>query len=365
MDIGIPKERRPFEYRVGLPPAGVNLFRKYDHTIYVESNAGEGAGFTDEEYIKAGAKVVYSPEEAFGRADLVLKFARPLSNELEMIRPGSAFAGFLHLAAARQEKIDTMLEKKLTALAYEQVEEADGYKPVLSPLSQIGGRMAAQIAARLMQNDHGGRGILLGGVAGVPPAEVVIIGAGTVGTTAADTFIRLGAHVTVLDTNLRRLQQLMENTNFPVVTMLSTNYNIERTWVYADVLLGAVLVPGARAPIVLTRETVRNMKSRSLFIDMSIDQGGCSETSRPTTHGSPTYEEEGVTHYCVPNISGVLGRTASHALFLGAYPYLAAIAELGVNGAIERHPALERGVNTTGGQIAHLARLVGLQGHDE
>ncbi|MFN2149620.1 MAG: NAD-binding protein, partial [Anaerolineales bacterium] len=215
MDIGIPKERRPFEYRVGLPPAGVNLFRKYDHTIYVESNAGEGAGFTDEEYIKAGAKVVYSPEEAFGRADLVLKFARPLSNELEMIRPGSAFAGFLHLAAARQEKIDTMLEKKLTALAYEQVEEADGYKPVLSPLSQIGGRMAAQIAARLMQNDHGGRGILLGGVAGVPPAEVVIIGAGTVGTTAADTFIRLGAHVTVLDTNLRRLQQLMENTNFP------------------------------------------------------------------------------------------------------------------------------------------------------
>jgi alanine dehydrogenase len=365
MDIGIPKERRPFEYRVGLPPAGVNLFRKFGHTVYVEANAGEGAGFTDDEYTGAGAKVVYTPEEAFGRAELVLKFARPLHDELEMMQQGSTFAGFLHLAAARQDKIDAMLSKELTALAYEQIEESDGYKPVLSPLSQIGGRMAAQIAARLMQNDHGGRGILLGGVAGVPPAEVVIIGAGTVGATAADTFIRLGAHVTVLDVNLRRLQQLMERTNYPVVTMLATSHNIERTCAYADVLVGAVLVPGARAPIVLTRETVRKMKPRSLLIDMSIDQGGCSETSRPTNHGSPTYEEEGVIHYCVPNISGVLGRTASHALFLGAYPYLAGIAEHGIESALDRMPALERGLNTMAGQVVHLSRLVGIRGYDE
>jgi alanine dehydrogenase len=365
MDIGVPKERRPFEYRVGLPPAGVNLFRKFGHTVYVETNAGEGAGFTDEEYTKAGAKVVYTPEEAFGRAELVLKFARPLREELDMMQPESAFAGFLHLAAARQDKIDTLLEKGLTSLAYEQIEEDDGYMPVLSPLSKIGGRMAAQIAARLMQNDHGGRGILLGGVAGVPPAEVVIIGAGTVGSTAAETFIRLGAHVTILDTNLRRLQQLLEHSDYPMVTMLSTTYNVERTCAYADVVVGAVLVPGARAPIVLTREDVRKMKPRSLLIDMSIDQGGCSETSRPTTHGSPTYEDEGVIHYCVPNISGVLGRTASHALYLGAYPYLAEIAEHGVQGAVDQIPALERGLNTSAGQIVHLSRLVGIQGHAE
>jgi len=365
MDIGIPRERRPFEYRVGLPPAGVNLFKKFGHTVYVESKAGEGAGFTDEDYTRAGARVVYTAEEAFGRAGLVLKFARPLRGELDMMREESAFAGFLHLAAARQDKIDTMLSKGLTALAYEQIEEADGYKPVLSPLSQIGGRMAAQIAARLMQNDHGGRGILLGGVAGVPPAEVVIIGAGTVGSTAADTFIRLGAHVTVLDTNLRRLQQLLDRTDHPMVTMLASTYNVERTCAYADVVVGAVLVPGARAPIVLTREAVRKMKPRSLLIDMSIDQGGCFETSRPTTHGSPTYEDEGATHYCVPNISGVLGRTASHALFLGAYPYLAGIAEYGIQGALERMPALERGLNTSAGQIVHLSRLVGIQGQDE
>lgn len=365
MNIGIPRERRPDEHRVGLPPTGVNLFRKFGHTVYVESKAGEGAGFTDEEYERAGARVVYSPEEAFGRAELVLKFARPTHDELDVMQPDSAFAGFLHLAAARQDKIDIMLGKRLTALAYEQIEENDGYKPALYPLSQIGGRMAGQIAARLMQNDHGGRGILLGGVAGIPPAEVVIIGAGTVGSTAADTFLRLGAHVTILDVNLRRLQQLMEWTNLPLMTMLATPYNVERTCAYADVVVGAVLVPGARAPIVLSREAVRAMKPRSLLIDMSIDQGGCFETSRPTTHGSPTYEEEGVTHYCVPNISGVLGRTASHALYLGAYPYLAAIAEHGIQGAIERMPALERGLNTSAGEIVHLSRLVTIREHDE
>ncbi len=361
MDIGIPKERRPFEYRVGLPPAGVNLFTKQGHTVYVETGSGEGAGFSDYDYTQAGAMIVYSMEEVFGRADLVLKFARPLLDEIERMRPGTALAGFLHLAAAREEKITRLLEKKITAIAYEQIEEPDGYKPVLAPLSQIGGRMCVQVAARLMQNDHGGRGILLGGVAGVPPAEVVIIGAGIVGSTAADSFSRLGAHVTLLDIDLRRLQAVQERLPNHVITMLATPYNIGRASAYADVLIGAVLVPGARAPIVVTRDMVQGMKPRSVIIDMSIDQGGCIETSRPTNHGSPTFEEEGIIHYCVPNMSGVLGRTATHALYLGAYRYLEAISTRGLAKAIREHPAIERGLNTADGATVHLDRLGGLR----
>jgi len=362
MNIGVPKERRPFEFRVGLPPAGVSMFIRHGHTVFVERDAGKGAGFEDQDYIEAGARVVYSMEEVFGRADLILKFARPLTKELDLMRPGCALAGFLHLAAARQDKIEVMKEKALTSIAYEQIEEDDGYHPVLAPLSQIGGRMAVQIAARIMQNDHGGRGILLGGVAGVPSAEVVILGAGIVGSTAATAFISAGAQVTVLDVDLRRLQTLQERISAPIVTMLSTPYNIKRACSFADVLVGAVLVAGERAPIVVTKDMVAHMKPRSVIIDMSIDQGGCVETSRPTNHGSPTYVEMGVTHYCVPNISGVLGRTASYALYNGAYPYLTAFAQKGVDEAIQTSPALERGVNTHKGKIHHLLRLGGMGG---
>jgi alanine dehydrogenase len=362
MNIGVPKERRPFEFRVGLPPAGVAMFIRNGHTVFVERDAGKGAGFEDQNYIDAGAQVVYSMEEVFGRADLVLKFARPLKQELDLMRPECALAGFLHLAAARQDKLEVMKDKALTTIAYEQIEEDDGYHPVLAPLSQIGGRMAVQIAARIMQNDHGGRGILLGGVVGVPSAEVVILGAGIVGSTAAAGFISAGSQVTVLDVDLRRLQMLQERISAPIVTMLSTPFNINRACSFADVLLGAVLVPGERAPIIVTKDMVAHMRPRSVIIDMSIDQGGCVETSRPTNHGSPTYVEMGVTHYCVPNISGVLGRTATHALYNGAYPYLTAFAQEGVNEAIFTSPALERGVNTHKGKILHLQRLGGVGG---
>lgn len=357
MHIGIPKERRPFEFRVGLPPAGVDLFTNNDHTVYVETGAGSGAGFTDDDYAQSGAQIVYSQEEAFGRADLVFKFTRPILSEIELMRDGTALAGFLHLAAARQDKIDLLLRKKITSIAYEQVEDEEYRRPILAPISQIGGRMVVQVAARLMQNDHGGRGILLGGLPGIPPAEVVILGAGGVGSTAAEVFARLGAHVTLLDTNIRRLQEQHERSNHAIVSMLSTPFNIARACQYADVLIGAVLVPGRRAPIVVTREMVRSMKPRALIIDMSIDQGGCVETSRPTNHGSPTYEEEGVIHYCVPNMSGVLGRTATYALFLGAYPYLEAIAKHGIDGALEDQSGLDRGLATRKGKAVHLNRL--------
>ncbi len=360
MHIGIPKERRPFEYRVGLPPSGVHLFTKHGHTVYVESGAGGGAGFSDDDYAQVGAHIVYSQEEAFGRADFICKFTRPLHNELELMQEGSVLAGFLHLAAARQDKIDLLLKKKITALAYEQVEDEEKHRSILTPLSQIGGRLVAQVAARLMQNDHGGRGILLGGVPGIPPAEVVIIGAGVVGSTATDAFTRLGAHVTLLDIDLRKLQAVQERSPQPAITLLSTPYNVERSCQYADVLVGAVLAPGRRSPTVVSRDMVAQMKPRSLIIDMSIDQGGCIETSRPTNHGSPTYEEEGVIHYCVPNMSGVLGRTATYALFLGAYKYLEAIAKAGLEGAMQELPGLECGLATSKGKPQHLNRLGGI-----
>lgn len=357
MNVGIPKERRPFEFRVGLPPAGAAMFSRAGHTVYVEAGAGDGAGFSDHDYVQAGATIVYSQEEAYGRADLMLKFARPLREELDLMRDGLAFAGFLHLAAARQDKIDTISHKHLTTLSYEQIEEADGSRPVLAPLSQIGGRLVVQIAATHLQNDHGGRGILLGGVAGVPPAEVVILGAGVVGSTAAAGFCAAGAHVTVLDVNLARLQALQARLPYPLVTLLSNPPNVQRATAYADILVGAVMIPGQRSPQVVTREMVRGMRPRSLIVDMSIDEGGCVETSRPTNYGEPTFVEEGVVHFCVPSMSGVLGRTASHALYSGAYFYLEAIARQGLEAAVESIPALERGISTLRGEPRHLRRL--------
>src|SRR5574341_1319447 len=277
MNIGIPKERRPFEFRVALSPAGVEILTQNGHTVFVEHEAGVTAGFSDADYEKVGARLVYSPEEVFGRADLLLKVARPLREELEWFRPGTILAGFLHLASARQDKIDILLQKKITSIAFEQIQAPDGSLPVLRPFSQIGGAMAAQIAARLLQNNWGGKGILMGGVPGVPPAEIVILGAGVVGTYATQMSLGMGAHVTVIDHNLLSLQRLWDR--FPnVVTMISTTRNIERSVAYADVVIGAVLVPGQRAPILVTREMVRSMKPRSVIMDISIDEGGCVET---------------------------------------------------------------------------------------
>ncbi|HXF85383.1 MAG TPA: alanine dehydrogenase [Anaerolineales bacterium] len=362
MNIGIPKEIRPFEYRVGLSPAGVEILSHHGHQVYVEHEAGLGAGFADREYEQAGARIVYSPAEVFGRADLLLKVARPTQEELEWLRPNTTLLGLLHLASAREDKVKILLEKKITSIAYEQIETPDGSLPVLRPFSQIGGRMAASIAARLLQSDGGGKGILLGGVPGVPPAEVVIIGGGVVGKCATEAFLGLGAHVTVIDKDLNVLQSVHDR--FPsVVTMISTRRNIERSTSFADVVVGAVLVTGERTPILITREMVRNMKPRSILIDVSIDQGGLSETSRPTTHEHPTYIEEGVIHYCVPNMPGVVARTATHAFVNAAIPYILEIANLGVEEAIAKNSAIEKAVNTHQGNLVHLHLLSG-GGHD-
>jgi alanine dehydrogenase len=363
MNIGIPKERRPFEYRVGLSPAGVEILSQQGHTVYLEHEAGVGAGFSDHEFERAGAKLVYSPQEVFGRANLVLKIARPMQDELEYIQPGSAIMGLLHLASAREDRLKTLLENKITAIAYEQIESADGSRPVLASLSQIGGWMTAQIAARFLQNNWGGKGILLGGIAGVPPAEVVILGAGVAGTNATRAFLGLGAHVTVLDRDLTALQKIYER--FPqIVTMLSTRRNIDRACAYADVVVGAVLISGERTPILVSRETLTSMKARSIIIDLSIDQGGCFETSRPTMHDRPTFVEEGIIHYCVPNIPGVVARTATYAFVNAAMPFISAVASQGAAKAIEENPAIAAAVNTHGGEKRNLLRMSADEGYD-
>jgi alanine dehydrogenase len=353
MNIGIPKERRPFEFRVGLSPAGVDILSQQGHMIFVEHEAGLGAGFSDQEYEKAGAHLVYSPHEAFGRADLVLKLARPMQEELQWFNPGTTLMGFLHLASSRQDRIQSLLNSKITSIAYEQIQLADGSMPVLRPLSQIGGLMAAQIAARMLQTNFGGKGILMGGIAGVPPAEVVIIGGGNVGANAARAFLGLGAHVTVLDKEITALQRIADRFS-QVVTMLATRRNIERACAYADVVVGAVLVPGERAPIVANRDTLKLMKPRSLIIDLSIDLGGCFETSRPTTHDQPTYVEQGIIHYCVPNVPAAVARTATYAFVNAAIPYISEIAALGVEKAMKENAAIEMAVNTYKGDLIHL-----------
>ena len=362
MNIGIPKERRPFEYRVGLSPAGVEILNQKQNQVYVEHEAGVGAGFSDQEYEKAGARIVYSAEEVFVRADLLLKVARPMKDELDWLQPGSTVLGLLHLASSREDKVKVLLEKKVTSIAYEQIELADGSLPVLRPFSQIGGKMTASIAARLLQNNWGGKGILLGGLPGVPPAEVVILGGGVVGRYATDGFLGLGAHVTVIDEDVNVLQKVYHR--FPnVVTMMSTKRNIEKTTSYADVVVGAVLVSGERTPNLITRDMMRAMKPRSVFIDVSIDQGGCSETSRPTTHEHSTYIEEGVIHYCVPNMPGVVARTATRAFVNSAMPYIEQLVSLGVDEAVKQNAALEKALNTHNGKLVHLTLLSG-GGHD-
>jgi alanine dehydrogenase len=334
----------------------VEILTQKQNQVYVEHDAGVGAGFSDREFETAGARIVYSPEEVFGRADLLLKVARPTKEELTWLRPEAAIAGLLHLASTRRDKVDLLLEKKITSIAYEQIQMADGSLPVLRPFSEIGGSMCATIAARFLQCNRGGKGILLGGVPGVPPAEVVILGSGVVATYAAKAFLGLGAHVTVIGKDLSSLQRLYEQ--FPgVATMISTRRNIERATAYADVVVGAVLVSGQRAPILVTREMVRAMKPRSVIIDVSIDQGGCVETSRPTTHELTTFVEEGVIHYCVPNMPGVVARTATHAFVNAAISYISEIASRGVGDAIAADESLERGINTHDGKLVHLTLL--------
>jgi alanine dehydrogenase len=353
MNICIPKERRDSEYRVGLTPAGIQLLTQQGHTCFVEKEAGLGSGFSDHTYQKAGATIVYNGEEIYGRADLILKVGSPIQEEYSWMPDGLTLMGFLHLAAGAASKADTLINKKINAIGYEIIQDQTGNLPVLRPMSQLSGRMIPQVAATLAQNNYGGPGFYLGGIPGIPPSDVVILGAGVVGRNAARSFLGLGARVYMLDNSLEALQRIDDEFSSSVNTLVSYPFNLRKVCSFADVLVGAILVPGAPAPVIVSREMVRLMHSRAIIIDSSIDQGGCIETSRPTNHSNPTYLEEDVIHYCVPNMTGVLGRTATHAMSNATWPYINQIADLGVEKSLKENPALSKGLYTTNGKIVN------------
>lgn len=351
MNYGVPKEIRDLENRVGLTPAGAHALAEAGHAVYVQGGAGENAGFSDETYRAAGAQIVYSEEEAFGRADIVCKVTRLTAAEYALLRPAQTILSFTHLAVASRDLLEALQSREITSIAYELIQREDGSLPVLQSASEVAGRLAPVIAGEWLSSIRGGRGILLSGVPGVPPAAVVILGGGVLGLNAARSFLGAGTQVTVLDHNPEKLQRIDEMFAGKVTTLFSTRYNIRRAVEFADVLVGAVLTPGQRAPILVTREYVRRMRARAVILDFSIDQGGCVETSRPTTHRDPTFVEEGVVHYCVPTILSRVARTASHALLNASLSYLQEIGTYGVEEAARRDGALAHGVNVWRGRL--------------
>ena len=351
MNIGVVKERGAFDRRVALTPAVVRRLTGAGHTVWVETGAGDGAMFADTEYLRAGGQIAYSPAEALQRAELVVKVARPTVAEIRLCRPGTALMAFYHLAVASKELLDALAEHRLTAIGCEIVQLENGRLPVLAAVSEIAGQMTIPIAAHLMRSSSGGRGILLGGTPGVPPAHVVILGVGAVGSAAARTAIASGARVTAFDAQPSRLRRIMEHVR-GVETCLADAEAIAESLATADVLIGAVLTAGTRASHVVTRDMVEKMKPGSAVIDVSIDQGGCVETSRPTTLAEPTFVYHGVTHFCVPNFTADLGRSSSVAIAQATLPYLLKMAGHGVDAAIDSCGDLRRGVYPLRGRPA-------------
>jgi alanine dehydrogenase len=351
MIIGVPKEGRRHEHRVGLTPSGTARLVQRGHAVLVERDAGRTAHFFDEDYRNAGGQIVFSAEEVYRRADLVSRVGALSSDERELVKPGSILCGFQHLAVAPREHVQRLLELGATLVGYELVRDAKGHMAVLAPISEMAGHMAVQVAAHLLQNESAGRGILMGNVPGVPPPTVLVLGAGTVGLAAARHAQAAGAHVIVLDTNLAKLRSLVHR--LPgVVSVFAGQERLERYTALADAVIGAVLIPGGRAPIVVTEEMVRKMKPGSVIVDVSIDQGGCVETARPTTLDHPTYVEHGVVHYCVPNMTANVARTASRVLSNVALPYLELLAG-SADDALRSHPGLAAGVYLYRGVLVH------------
>ncbi len=356
MDVGIPKETREFENRVGLAPGGVHALVRRGHRVFVEKDAGAASGFSDEDFSRVGAEIVYADEEVYHRADILLKIAQPQPHEYELLSPGKIIGCFLHLAVAPSQLVDVLLEKKITALAYELAEDANGRKMILGPMSLICGRMACQVASRHLENSMGGKGILIPGVPGVPAAEVLIIGEGEVGQSAASMFHGIGANVTVLDVSFEALQKMDRLLGGRVQTMVATKFNLQKILRYADVVVGAASEPGGqRAPIVVTREMLSLMQDKALIIDVAVDQGGCIETSRPTTLGTPTFIEEGVIHYCVPNMTSNVARTASHVVTNAIARLMCDIAEEGFAATIQKRVGFDCGVVTHQGYVVNEA----------
>ena len=361
MEFGVPREVRVLEQRVGLTPAGVAALTAAGSTVYIEHNAGAGAGFRDEHYENVGGKIVYSAAEAYGRADVVVKVARPTRHEHKLFKDGQAILSFFHLTVASPDLHAALAKQKITAIAYEVMQDSDGVLPILMTMSEVAGQLAPIYAGQLLTSPLGGRGILLGGLPGVARGIVIIVGAGTLGRSAARAFVGIGAQVLVLDIDVRKLRMVDEMFGGKVSTMIANEYNLNRMVGFADVLLGAVLKPGERAPILITREMVRKMRPGSVIMDFSIDLGGCVETSRPMSLSDPTFVAEEVIHFCVPNLPAAVARTSSHALTNAVQPYLLRVAECGLECALGELPALYQGVKMYRGKIAsqRLARSLG------
>ena len=353
MRIGVVKEIKPDEYRVALTPAGARELLQLGHEVLVETGAGVGSAFSDADYERVGARLT-GVVDVWASADLVLKVKEPLPDEYERLRDGLVLFTYLHLAAD-ERLTKALLDSGATCVAYETVESDDGRLPLLAPMSEVAGRLSAQAGAHFLEKPRGGRGLLLGGVAGVPPARVVVLGGGMVGYNAAVIALGLGAQVRILDKSVDRLRYLEEILSGRVELVYSSSLEVERSVLEADLVIGAVLVPGARAPKLVTEEMIAGMKENAVVVDVSIDQGGCFATSRPTTHSDPVYRVGSVTHYCVSNMPGAVPVTSTFALTNVTLPYAEAIAELGVREAVARDRALARGVNVLDGKLTYEA----------
>jgi len=355
MLVGVPKEIKDNENRVAITPAGVAALVKAGHKVVVEKQAGAGSGITDEDYIGAGAEVWESKQKIFAEAEMIMKVKEPLPPEYDLFHPGQILFTYLHLAP-EPELTKALMRNRVASVAYETVQLADGSLPLLSPMSEIAGRMAPQIGAHFLEKPQGGRGVLLGGVPGVPPAEVVVVGGGIVGTNAAKIALGLGARVTLLDININRLRYLDDIFHGQLTTLMSNHYNIASAVRRADLLIGAVLVPGARAPRLVSEDMVKTMKPGSVIVDVAIDQGGSIETiDRVTTHSDPTYVKHGVVHYSVANMPGAVARTSTFALTNATLPYALELANKGLKKAVKENPALAKGVNVLDGKITYQA----------
>jgi len=354
MVIGVPKEVKDHESRVGITPAGVKALVDAGHKVLVETKAGELSAFPDDEYQNAGAEIVGSAYDTWRLADMVVKVKEPVEKEYQHFRPGLVLFTYLHLAPIAG-LTNALLEKGVIGIAYETVRDRVGSLPLLTPMSEVAGRLSVQVGAAYLQREHGGRGVLLGGVPGVPPGNVVIIGGGVVGVNAAKMALGLGAKVTLIDLNLNRLRELDDIFNGRLYTLASNSYNIQRAASEADLLIGGVLIPGAAAPKLVTAEMVNKMKLGAVIVDVAIDQGGCIETARPTTHSDPSYIVDGVVHYCVTNMPAAVPNTSTLALTNATFPYVLKLAALGARTAIREDAGIAEGVNTYNGVLTYEA----------
>ena len=362
MRVGIPRELKDNEYRVAITPAGVRELVVADHEVVIERGAGRGSSITDAEYERAGASIVPNADDVFAAADLVLKVKEPIPEEFGRLREGLVLFTYLHLAA-EEALTSALLESGTTAVAYETVEMDDGSLPLLAPMSEVAGRMAPQVGATFLERENGGRGVLLGGVSGVRPARVVVIGAGMAGMNAAWIAQGMEAEVVVLDTNINKLRDIDRIHQGKILTLASNRLAVEEVCVTADLVIGAVLVPGARAPKVVTEEVIADMRDGSVVVDIAIDQGGCFDTSQMTTHSDPTYVVHDVVHYCVGNMPGAVPHTSTYALTNATMPYVVALAANGFEDAVRADPDLAKGVNVYKGNLCNgpVAEAHGLQ----